>query len=134
MGGLLGTLNQRQNASNSSKVEYVKLASIKLQEASIQEGVSNAISLLVTGGNAYTSIRQLSFVSIVSHRGSVSAKKNSILGSVEIGYSVNDNTLDVWVHTAEYRHYVNTVLLGTSNATMEYSIQIEMPNNYKIIE
>lgn len=134
MGGLLGTLNQKQNASNSSKVEYVKLASFNLQEASIQEGVSNAISLLVIGGNAYTSIRQLSFVSITSHRGVVYAKKNSILGSVEIGYSVNDNTLDIWVHTAEYRHYVNTVLLGTSSATMEYSIQIEMPNNYKVIE
>lgn len=134
VGGLQGALNQKQNASNSSKVEYVKLASFNLQKASIQEGVSNAISLLVIGGNAYTSIRQLSFVSITSHRGIVYAKKNSILGSVEIGYSVNDNTLDVWVHTADYRHYVNTVLLGTSRATMEYSIQIEMPNNYKVIE
>ena len=134
MGGLLGTLNQKQNAYNKSVVEYVRIASKDLQEPSLQEGLANTLTLIISGGNAYTGIRQVSFVSITSHRGVIYAKKNSILSSVEIGYSVNGNRLDVWGHTAEYRHIIDSVLLGSSNAILRYDTQIEMPNNYKIIE
>ena len=134
VGGLLGTLNQKQNAYNKSVVEYVRIASKDLQEPSLQEGLANTLTLIISGGNAYTGIRQVSFVSITSHRGVIYAKKNSILSSVEIGYSVNGNRLDVWVHTAEYRHIIDSVLLGSSNAILRYDTQIEMPNNYKIIE
>ena len=123
-----------QNASTSSRAEYVRIATLETQEASIQEGVSNTVTLLVIGGNEYTTIRQVSFVSITSHRGVIAAKKNTLLGSVEIGYSVNGQTLDVWVRGVEYKHYINSVLLGTTRAVLSSYTQSEMPANYQGIE
>ena len=134
VGGLIGALTQMQNASTSSRAEYVRIATLEMQEASIQEGVSNTVTLLVIGGNEYTTIRQVSFVSITSHRGVIAAKKNTLLGSVEIGYSVNGQTLDVWVRGVEYKHYINSVLLGTTRAVLSSYTQSEMPANYQGIE
>lgn len=134
VGELLGTLNQKQNASTSSQMRYVKIATLGLTDVSEQEGISNTVTLLVVGGNAYSTVRQVSFVSITSHRGVIYAKKNSILSSVEIGYSVNDQILDVWVHATNYNHYINSVLLGTTYASLKSDIQVEMPNNYQVIE
>ena len=51
-----------------------------------------------------------------------------------LGYSVNGQTLDVWVHATNYNHYINSVLLGTTYAVLKSDIQVEMPNNYQIIE
>ena len=115
-------------------MRYVKIATLGLTDVSEQEGISNTVTLLVVGGNAYSTVRQVSFVSITSHRGVVYANKNTILGSVEIGYSVNGQTLDVWVHATNYNHYINSVLLGTTHASLKSDIQVEMPNNYQIIE
>ena len=134
MGGLLGVLSQIQNAFTSSQMRYVKIATLGLTDESEQEGISNTVTLLVVGGNAYSTVRQVSFVSITSHRGVVYANKNTLLGSVEIGYSANGQTLDVWVHATNYNHYINSVLLGTTYAVLKSDIQVEMPNNYQIIE
>ena len=134
MGERLGALTHMQNASTSSRAEYVRIATLEMQEASIQEGVSNTVTLLVIGGNEYTTIRQVSFVSITSHRGVIAAKKNTLLGSAEIGYSVNGQTLDVWVRGVEYKHYINSVLLGTTRAVLSSYTQSEMPANYQVIE
>lgn len=134
VGGLLGTLTQKLNAATSSRSEYVRIASIELQDASDQEGVSNTITLLIIGGNSYTTVRNVSFVSITSHRGIIGAGKNTLLGSSEIGYSLNGQTLDVWIKTPDFRHQVSSVLLGTTRAVLTSGIQVEMPNNYQVIE
>lgn len=134
MGGLIGALFQMQNAATSLNARYIKIASLELTNEDYQEGISNTVTLLVIGGNNYTTIGQVSFVSITSHRSIISAQKNTLLDSVEIGYSVNGLTLDVWVHCVEYNHYINSVLLGTTRAVLCSDAQEEMPANYQVIE
>lgn len=134
MGGLVGALQQKTAAGNSSKIEYINIASLELDIKEHQEGVSNAITMIITGGNAYTTVRQVSVVSIVSHRGTVIAAKQSLISSVEIGYSINGNMMGIWIHSAEYRHYIDVTLIGKSRASYESSVQAEKPIGYTIIE
>ena len=99
------------------------------------EGVDNSLSLIVSGGNLYTSPASITIVSICVYRGSVKAAKNSLIGNQEFGYVFANGILSVWIRRSQYTHYTNVSVLSekgdsvlVSNETVESA-----PAGYTII-
>lgn len=100
------------------------------------EGFDNSIALLIVGGNNYASTAYVTLLSACVHRGVVMARKNGLIGELEIGYVLADNTLSIWIKRPSYSHYVQVyVLTGDAiNKLVSGESLSSAPDGYTLIK
>lgn len=109
---------------------YCKILTMTLSGST--EGNLDNIVLEIIGGNAYTVPNSLLYLSLVCHRETVKASKNSIIGTLSIGYVKNDTSIDIWVKTASYSNSIYVSILGRQdrNALIKNVYQKDVPEGY----
>lgn len=112
---------------------YCKIVTMTLSGST--EGNLDNIVLEIIGGNAYTVPNSLLYLSLVCHRETVKASKNSIIGTLSIGYVKNDTSIDIWVKTASYSNSIYVSILGRQdrNALIKNVYQKDVPEGYIVI-
>ena len=119
-----------------SESYYCKVATMVLSgSGTSQEGNLNNIVLKIVGGNTYTVPNNLLYLSLVCHREIVKASKNSIVGSLEIGYIKNDTMIEIWVKANAFSNSIYVSILGrlSLNTLIKGVFQKTAPEGYTVI-
>ena len=119
-----------------SESYYCKVATMVLSgSGTSQEGNINNIVLKIVGGNTYTVPNNLLYLSLVCHRETVTASKNSIIGDLEIGYVKNNNIIEIWVKSRAFSNTIYASILGrlSRNTLIKNVYQKTAPEGYTVI-
>lgn len=117
-------------------VRYLKIASMKAdQPTGYEEGYKNSMLLQISGGNVYTSIIGMQYVSLRLHRGNVIASKYTIFSSPEVGYVKESGLIEIWMKVVQYNHIVLVSMLNVNSfVTIQANIlQNSAPDGYTVI-
>ena len=119
-----------------SESYYCKIVTMSLSgSGTSQEGNLNNIVLKIVGGNTYTVPNNLLYLSLVCHRETVTASKNSIIGDLEIGYVKNNNIIEIWVKSRAFSNTIYASILGriSRNTLIKNVYQKTAPEGYTVI-
>lgn len=119
-----------------SESYYCKIVAMTLSgSGTSQEGNINNIVLKIVGGNTYTVPNNLLYLSLVCHRETVTASKNSIIGDLEIGYVKNNNIIEIWVKSRAFSNTIYASILGrlSRNTLIKNVYQKTAPEGYTVI-
>lgn len=119
-----------------SESYYCKIVTMALSgSGTSQEGNLNNIVLKIVGGGTYTVPNNLLYLSLVCHREIVKASKNSIVGSLEIGYIKNDTMIEIWVKANAFSNSIYVSILGrlSRNTLIKGVFQKTAPEGYTVI-
>ena len=115
---------------------YCKIVTMPLSgSGTSQEGYLNNIVLKIVGGGTYVVPNNLLYLSLVCHRETVTASKNSIIGDLEIGYIKNNATIEIWTKTRAFSNTIYVSILGSisRNALINNVYQKTVPEGYTVI-
>jgi len=119
-----------------SESYYCKIVIMTLSgSGASQEGNLNNIVLKIVGGGTYVVPNNLLYLSLVCHRETVTASKNSIIGDLEIGYIKNNATIEIWTKTRAFSNTIYVSILGriSRNSLINNVYQKTVPEGYTVV-
>lgn len=111
---------------------YVQIAQMDID---YDEGYTCNLCLLVCGGNNYTNVPAVTIISLVYHRGDVSASKNCLTNGIEVGYSSNNSIVKLFIRTERYNFPVTSIILSkTDNVSLiKDNFSYDKPSGYTVV-